>query len=123
MYTVTFVIPGLPKPTNAFSYLHWTSKKEHNDRWYNEVYRAVYFKRPPVPLKKAQVILERHSSSEPDFDGLVGSFKSILDGLTQSKIIENDKTSNIGQPQYRWFETKRGKGFIKVTVTEVLTLP
>lgn len=76
-------------------------------------------KEPKEPLKKAKVTLSRFSTREPDFDGLVCSFKPILDGLTNSKIIIDDKMSVIGQPTYKWEKIGKGKGKIHILVEEL----
>lgn len=71
---------------------------------------------PPKPLKRAKLTLTRCSSQEPDFDGLVSSFKHIIDGLILGGIIENDKMSNIGQPTYIWEKAPREKGKVIIEV-------
>ena len=87
-------------------------------KWKNYVRHAVEQNHPEEPLKRAKLTLTRHSSQEPDFDGLVSGFKHIIDGLIFAKVIINDKTSNVGQPTYKWERAPINKGFITVLVEE-----
>lgn len=89
--------------------------------WKQQVISFVKFNRlgPPKPLPMAKVTLTRCSSSEPDFDGLVGSFKNVLDGLVAALVIEDDKMSNIGAPDYRWEKASPGGGKIRIVVEEI----
>jgi len=41
---------------------------------------------PTRPLTEARIELVRHSSVEPDYDNLVGSFKAIIDGLRDAGV-------------------------------------
>lgn len=87
------------------------------------MHRSVFFatraSKPQLPLKKAKLTLTRHSSYEPDFDGLVSSFKQIIDGLVEAKILENDKRENIDVPCYLWKKALRGHGKITVRIEEI----
>jgi len=76
-------------------------------------------KRPPKPLMKAKVTLTRFSSIRPDHDGLVSSFKHILDGLVEAGILHDDNYDTIGVPTYLWDKAPPGKGKIRVEVVEV----
>jgi hypothetical protein len=119
-YRLEIQLPGLPKTTNRkSSFGHWAQRKAEADKWKNMVDLACMGKRPQKPLKTARIAYIRHSSVEPDFDGLVSTFKHIQDGLILAGIIENDKPSNIGQPSFRWFREKPGKGFVEVLVEEL----
>lgn len=86
--------------------------------WRQKVVVFVGLKRPQSPLPKARLTLIRHSSQEPDHDGLVASFKSISDGLIDAGVIVNDKPSNIGQPTYMWQKARMKEGHIVVKVEE-----
>lgn len=118
-YTLEFKLPGLPKMTNKLR-VHWRVKQKHATLWKSialtEVARN---QRPARPLKRAMVTCTRHSSVEPDFDGLVSSFKHIIDALVLAEVIENDKPSVIGQPTYLWRKAPPGKGFVTVKVEGV----
>lgn len=103
------------------SHGHWRAKHRRTQTWQTKTIAAILrstFKRPIAPLAKARLVLTRHSSAEPDFDGLVHGFKPIVDALVKMEIIENDKPSVIGQPSYRYERAGRGKGFVTVEVWE-----
>lgn len=119
-YHTIFEIKGLPKTVNALGRKHWAIKKKHNDDWTKQVFFALFGGNglPDKPLKSATITLTRCSSSEPDFDGLVSSFKVILDSLTRVGVIEDDKPSIIGTPTYVWQQCKQKQGKIRVEITE-----
>lgn len=115
-YVLEFEISGLPSISANGSHGHWATKAKERKRWHALVAFAIGWRGPRVALNKAKLTLTRHSSSEPDFDGLVVSFKPVIDGLVRAKVIVNDKPSNIGQPQYRWEYSSPRKGFVTVRI-------
>lgn len=117
-YILEFTIKGLPKRVNQSFATSWRARMAESRKWKGLVFIAANSKRPPKPLKKAKLELIRHSSQEPDFDGLCSSFKHIIDGLIHAEVIENDKMSNIGQPSYKWIKAPIREGKIQVIVTE-----
>lgn len=115
-------IAGFPKTINAMGRKHWALKAKEATRWKNLVHDMCVFHRiAGLNLKKAKLTLTRFSSRECDFDGTVSSFKHVIDGLVQAKVVENDKTSNIGQPTYLWEAAKPGKGKIRIKIETVDT--
>jgi len=107
-------------PTNLVNArVHWAVRAKKN-RAATGALGAVIKRhlRPPRPLKKAFLFMLRESSSAPDFDGLVGSFKGVIDSLRYLGVIENDRFENIGFPRYghRRAPAKRGK--IQVVVIQ-----
>lgn len=79
---------------------------------------------------RATLRLTRHSSIEPDYDGLVYSFKALIDALQPPKggkkprigasVIVDDKPSVIGVPDYKWEKAPRGQGHVTIEVWEVV---
>ena len=118
-YEFSFVLFGLPKTTNSINRAHWAVKAKEAQRWRQAVCAATCGQRPTAPLAKARLVLTRHSATQPDPDGLCSTFKHVIDGLIDAKVIENDKYINIGMPHYRWEKSPRGKGFIKIEVKEI----
>lgn len=118
-YYLEFEIKELPKPINAQNSMHWAQKGKYVRHWHTLVNASVCPRKPKAPLNRAKLTLTRFSSSEPDFDGLVSSFKPVIDGLITSGVLENDKFSNIGRSEYVWINTQRGQGKIKVIVEEI----
>lgn len=115
-YRLEFTIPDLPKLPNQLLGAHWTIRSGHAKAWKRKVWRCVWHLKPSEPLKKASLTLTRGSSREADFDGLVGSFKAIIDGLVEAQVLAGDTQSIIGQPCYQWTKAKRGAGFIRVLI-------
>lgn len=75
--------------------------------------------RPACKLAKAKLTLIRHSSVEPDWDGLVGSFKYVIDALVYQGILYDDGPDNIGESKALWKGAKPKYGFIEVWINEV----
>lgn len=115
-YVLEFEIGGLPKTTNAMNRAKWQTQHAHAKKWYLWVATVAVHFVPEIPFKKAKLTLTRCSSKETDFDGLVSSFKAIIDSLVKLRIIEDDKMSNIGQPEYHWESAPQRKGKIRVKV-------
>lgn len=118
-YRLEFEIAGLPKTVNAQMSMHWRAKGEYVKGWHRSVMAAIGNKKPIAPCKTARLTLTRHSSTEPDYDGLVSSFKPVVDALIVCGVLENDKVSNIGQSTYRWEKCPAKMGKIHVIVQEV----
>ena len=119
VYEIAFQIPGLPATTNANGRKHWALKAKEARHWKKEVAAAIGYNKPSKPLPRASLTLTRASSVAPDFDGLVSSFKHVIDALRECGIISEDKLVNIGAPKYLWEPAPRGKGYIRVQVEEL----
>jgi hypothetical protein len=117
-YSVEFRIPGLPSTTNSQGRAHWALKAKEARQWKALVIFAVGRRIPARPLKRAKLTLTRVSSGTIDADGMVSSFKHVIDGLIAAGVIENDRMSNIGFPEYRHEKGKAKEGFIIVRVDE-----
>lgn len=119
-YRLEFRINVLPSSTNSIGRKHWTIKAKEAREWKTWVALMAKSKGlPKAPLKKANLTLTRGSSVAPDADGLVSSFKHVIDGLVYAKVLENDRMDNIGMPDYRWEKAPQKNGWISVVVEEV----
>lgn len=81
MASVSFI---LPKPTlllNQMLRMHWKERRKHQQALAWEIKLLTAGKRPAAPFARAKVRIERHSVRAPDFDGMVGGFKHLLDCL------------------------------------------
>ena len=116
---ISFEIPGLPKGANQLNYQHWRSAQRERDRWYQEVRFALVGKIPRVPLAKARLVLERHSSVPIDPDQLASSFKYVVDALVHYRVLVDDALKNIGMPEYKWVKAKPKQGKIVVSIFRV----
>lgn len=109
-------IEGLPKMTNAQN-IHWRQRHSETKNWKNTVeIHCAQAKILGLNLTKAKLTLIRHSTKEPDCDGLTSGFKSIIDGLKQARVIVDDKPSIIGSPTYLWKPAKQKQGFITIKI-------
>ena len=115
-YYLNFEVPGLPKTANKQLRSHWRDAHAESLVWHKEVWFATRGKLPQKPLKKAKLILTRVSARSPDSDGLVSSFKYVIDGLVKAGVLVDDGYSIIGMQEYRWEACERNKGKIRVIV-------
>ena len=122
-YRLEFEMKGLSERTNEVLSMSLRRRMQRKKFWKQFVAAAVNAKKPKKPLKWAKVKFIRYSSQRPDFDGLVSSFKHILDGLVIAGILVNDKFENIGDPTYRWKQTKEKAGKMKILVEEMTEPP
>lgn len=116
-----FEIQGLPKIFSNGSHGHWRGRYAEAKKWKANVANAVAFEQKRAArqfktLTQARLCLTRFSSVEPDFDGLVISFKNVVDGLVEAGVISGDKVSIIGQPTYLWAKCAPRQGKISVKV-------
>jgi Holliday junction resolvase RusA-like endonuclease len=118
-YLLEFELTGLPRTTNG-SHGHWRAKAAQTKQWKQKVFAKAWPLRPSEPLDCALITFTRFSSVEPDFDNLVISFKPIMDGLRQAKIIVDDKKKNVGRPEYLWEYAPKGKGKIKIKIAAAI---
>lgn len=125
-YSLTFDLPGLPPTTNAPARTrsgkvtrNFHAINNERAKWKHLVHLASCGQLPPEPLTKARLKLTRFSSASLDYDGLVSSFKAIIDGLVCARILEDDNYDVIGVPDCRWEKTKPKQGFVRVEVYEI----
>ena len=119
-YKLEFTECKLPPTTNGMTSFHWWKKKKLSDEWNNLVmFHVLKNGAPPKPLTKAKLTLTRFSSSEPDYDGLVSSFKVVVDSLRYNAVLADDKMKNIGIPRYDWQKCAPKAGMIHVIVESV----
>ena len=75
---------------------------------------------PPEPLAKATIHFTRYSSYTRgcDQDNLAASFKYVLDGLKQSRVIVDDNRNHV-IPTYDIGPAARNEGFIRIKIEEI----
>lgn len=118
MYELLLEIEDLPKTTNSIGRLHWAIKAREARKWKNYIHLYAGSNKPSKPLQKAKLTLVRYSSKSPDPDGLVSSFKHVIDGLVEAGILIDDNYDVIGMPKYLWSKVKAKEGKITVLVEE-----
>ncbi len=119
MYFLEFKLSGLPSLTNQILGRHWRTKAKHANTWKRKVWQATWHLKPPAPLQRAKVTITRHSTVCPDFDGMAGAGKTLLDGLVETGILVDDSMKIIGQPQYLWEFAKKNCGHVSIRVEEL----
>lgn len=118
-YSLEFTIYGLPRMSNLGSKSHWRHAHAEAKRWQSDVVNMVGARKPPKPLERYKLTLTRYSAKEPDFDGIVRGFKSVVDGLQVAGVIADDKISNSGPWNVSWQKASPNVGRISVRVDEV----
>lgn len=118
-YIFEVAVQIMPKMTNTLNSMNWRARHGESQKIKRAVWACVWPYKPLHPFKRAKISLTRFSSKQPDYDGLVSSFKHVIDTLTETGIIVNDRLSEIGIPTYAWVSCPPTKGFIKIRVEEV----
>jgi len=117
-YSLYVRVSGLPKTPNQLLRKHWAVISKERVYWHNAVSLAIRSARPKSPLTKANLRFVRNSSREPDFDGLVGCTKFLMDALVECGIISDDRPSVIGSPKFEWAKCKPKDGFMEIFIDE-----
>lgn len=100
-YTLELHIPILPRLPNQLLGSKWQTRAAHATKWRRIIAEQVAIAgRPDQPLTKAKVRCVRRSSKRGDYDGIVGSFKALLDGLVHAGVLIDDTHEVIGAPEY-----------------------
>jgi Holliday junction resolvase RusA-like endonuclease len=116
---ISLTINDLPKMPNMILHAHWRNVQAESKKWHGLVKIYLRHNVPKAPFKKAKLILTRYSMREPDYDGLVGSFKYVVDGLVKAGVIVDDKFSVIGKSEYKWEKCKKIDQRIEVSIENV----
>jgi Holliday junction resolvase RusA-like endonuclease len=117
-YSLTFSIDYLPA-VGMNTRTHWRSRHTETQAVDTLVAHAVGARKPAAPLKRAMLTLIRKSSVRPDYDGLVQSFKHVVDALVTIGVLEDDSMEHTGQWDCRWEKAAPKAGQVVVTVREV----
>lgn len=121
IYRLELLIHGLPPTTNG-SHGHWRKAYGTKQKWKKATAFAIAKQgKPKAPLLKAHCTFVRVSTTEPDYDNLVISFKAVRDALVECGVLANDKPSNMPDVKYLWEKGKPKQGYIKVIVKEIKT--
>ena len=64
---------------NKWQRMHWTARKRHIKEMVWKVREAV--KPPKTPLQRCTITVKRYSTGLPDWDGMYGGLKALLDCL------------------------------------------
>lgn len=90
-YIHSFELKELP-PSILNKRMHWTKLSSVKKHFKNLVWLNVRDNLPASPLTNYKITCTRFTIKPLDpFDNLPASFKAIIDGLTEAKVIEDDK--------------------------------
>lgn len=117
-YRLEFELLGVPEALNKMLRMHWMKRNKHSHYWYEYIANETRKLKPKEPLRYAKITLVRYSPRTLDFDGAIGSFKVIVDGLKRAGIILDDRWDYVGAWCLDQVKAKEQK--IKVIVEEVI---
>lgn len=105
LFELNFQLSKLPPSLNQMLRGHWRTRsailKQFKTLAINEIKTQ---KAPAQPLVKYQIAFIRHTIRPLDFDNLAASFKPIMDALTVTNVIKDDKwgmTKNVVYDQVK----------------------
>lgn len=117
-YILELDIKVLPRLPNQLLGSHWRTRAGHANKWQTIIFKETAHCRPNEPLKRAKLTCVRKSTRRPDFDGLVGSFKAVIDSLVKAGVLLDDTHEVIGVPHYDHEKVGANRGGIFVRVEE-----
>lgn len=116
-HKIVLRIDGLPKMANG-GHGSWGQDHKRKKKWKTLVARELVGLAPPKPFSWIYVEFIRHSSVEPDYDGLVHGFKALRDALVKFGFVKDDKNRNM-EAVYRWEKAEAKKGFVEIVISAV----
>lgn len=116
-YDQTVTIGGVPESLNKTLGMNRFSYMKYRKKWYWMVHLAFVGKKPPAPLRVAEIHYVRHASRFLDFENLVGSLKPVTDGLRYSKVISDDNWDLLTSQNYFVDQVKCKRGQEKLVIT------
>lgn len=116
---IEFSIPLLPLLPNRLLGAHWWVRSSHAKKWRQLVWLQTMYQncRPEHPFSKAEITFTRCSPYQCDYDGLVGSFKPVLDALVKCELLEDDSPQHVNC-SYLWEKTPRAKQGIRILIRD-----
>ncbi|WP_444919343.1 hypothetical protein ACJJID_00130 (plasmid) [Microbulbifer sp. CnH-101-G] len=131
MRTIEFTLPEKTILLNEWQRLHWRKRKAHAERLALLVVSTLQvqkIRRPSEPFRHCQIDIVRGSSSLPDWDGLYGGLKPLLDTFVVRTmrnphglgLIDDDNPRCVVSLNARPEKARPGLGFTEVSITEVL---
>ena len=110
---------GLPKLNNGH-YASWRTAAAERKKWRRAIYLLSFTKKPHHPLSRCKITCTRFAyGKKPDFDNLVISFKSCIDGLKDAGVILDDGPDVILERVYKSDKAPAKKGWIEIEVEEL----
>lgn len=116
LYKLKFQISGVPSSGNAKLDKHKLAQYRENKKWHKKVFLAVRNQLPAKPLNKCELHLIRYGSMTLDYDNLVISFKSIVDGLSEAGVIADDSYAVTGKWDVDQIKSTRKDAHVEIIV-------
>ena len=93
LYFLEFQLSKLPPSLNQMLRGHWRTRSAILKSFKNLAIQEITYKhkKPEKPLTNYSIIFTRYTIRPLDLDNLAASFKPILDSLTVTGIIQDDK--------------------------------
>lgn len=118
-YRLFLKLPGLPKLNNTH-YTNWRVAAAERKKWRRAAFLLATPQRPFSPLQKCTLTCTRYAyGKKPDFDNLVISFKSIIDGLKDAGVIVDDSSDVILERKYISEKAPPKKGWVEIIIEEI----
>lgn len=117
MYSLTIEVPLENTDSNRILGVNKYAKHATFKRVKTYVVIAAQKSRPPQPLKNFKLSIVRYGARALDYDNLIASFKSYIDGLRLAGIIENDSWKYIRSIETDQVVSKEKKLVITVKET------
>lgn len=127
-YRLEFKHDKLPPTVNQLKRMNRWQYKREREYWVSVIRFEILKNPPPKILNRYKLTLTRCASSPCDYDGLVGSFKVVVDsmqewvsnGVPGAGLTSGDSMAHTGAWDCRWGKTKKNNGHIIVKVEEIL---
>lgn len=120
LYWIRLVIPGLQPMNTAQTRRHAMVQHRRAQDCRVLVVALVGRRRPWMqgPLRRAHLLVTRHSSVMADRANIAIAAKPLVDGLVRARVLANDRPSELVTERYEWKQAPRGKGFTELIVVE-----
>jgi hypothetical protein len=100
----------------------WRARHKWNLEWDSYLWAETRGKLPKVPLARAKITLVRHAHRMLDFDGMVASFKPVIDALVTVGVLSDDSWKVTGKWECdQSFRKKSAGPLIEIIIEEVRT--
>lgn len=124
MHYLNLAVEHVPEPQNLKNKKHWGRRADEAEEWRMRIMAALrsrkpFAQKPAKPLERVQISITRHSHRMLDFDGMVGSFKPVVDALVKNGVLVDDSWAVTG-PWFvdQKFRPKKAGQLLEIIVEE-----
>lgn len=111
-------LPELPNawPKNPHA------ENRRRKKWHKRVGEMILVSgvRPTETVTRCELACVRWSPRMPDFDGLVQSFKPLVDGLVNHEIIADDHMGIIVRRRYSWVQVPKKYQEVTMEISQIV---